>query len=66
MRFTRGHFCRDCGLRARKEANSYTLKFGWWSVSGWLATPITLISNTIRAGELNKLPAPVPPAPAQA
>jgi spore coat protein CotF len=58
IRTKKGTFCRDCGLNIKNEMNSYTLKHGWYSVSGLIGSPIFLLQNSIRAGKLNKLPVP--------
>jgi hypothetical protein len=59
IRTVKGNFCRDCGLRIKDEMNAYTLKRGWFSIGGLIGIPMFLGINAIRAGRLNKLPAPV-------
>jgi hypothetical protein len=59
IRTVKGNFCRDCGLRIKDEMNAYTLKRGWFSIGGIIGIPMFLGINAIRAGRLNKLPAPV-------
>jgi hypothetical protein len=59
IRTVKGTFCRDCGLSIKDQMTSYTLKRGWYSLGGLIGTPIFLLQNEIRAGKLNKLPAPV-------
>ena len=63
IRTVKGNFCRDCGLRIKDEMNAYTLKRGWFSIGGIIGIPMFLGINAIRAGRLNKLPAPVRPQP---
>ncbi len=59
METARGYFCRDCGIQAAKKANSTTARLGWWSSSGWAGAPIYLLTNSLRARKVRKLPAPV-------
>jgi hypothetical protein len=59
IRTVKGYYCRDCGLRIKKEMNTRTLQRGWFSLGGIIGIPIFLAANAMRAGALKKLPAPV-------
>ena len=56
--WSKGYFCRDCGLRKADEFQKSMLVGGWWSIFGLIGTPIYLAINAATAGKLRKLPAP--------
>jgi len=40
--------CSDCARSKRLDSMLKTLVFGWWSRSGFIATPLALVSDLIR------------------
>jgi hypothetical protein len=62
MRFLRldGPFCRDCGLATFRRMTSRTLVQGWYGYASFIITPITVVINLVRRGEVASLPAPHP------
>jgi hypothetical protein len=56
----RGRLCRDCGLAHGRERMARTMVGGWWSIGGFLATPILLVLNLQRLRRVELLAAPRP------
>jgi hypothetical protein len=56
----RGRLCRDCGLAHGRERMARTLVGGWWSIGGFLATPVLLVLNLRRLRRVELLAAPRP------
>ena len=47
--------CMSCGTKEKLKATLITLLFGWWSRSGILSTPLTLIKTLINFFFTNKV-----------
>ena len=56
----RGPLCRQCGLVAWRYMTRDTVLLGWWGLVSVVATPVTLVLNSIALIQL--LHTPVAPA----
>ncbi len=56
----RGPLCRECGLVAWQHMTLDTALLGWWGLVSVVATPVTLVLNSIALVKL--LRTPVAPA----
>jgi Protein of unknown function (DUF2510) len=55
----KGRWCRDCAVGPFREAQNFTLAWGWW---GWLTiflTPVALLMNLRQLHVGQRLPRPV-------
>lgn len=66
MRFLKlsGPFCRTCGIAAHRNMTSRSLWQGWWGIASSVINPITMLINLPQRSKINKLPPPMPGAPA--
>lgn len=53
-----GPFCRDCGLATFRSMTAKTLIQGWYGYASLMITPITVLINLARRGQVANLPAP--------
>ncbi len=53
----RGPLCRECGLVAWRHMTLDTALLGWWGLVSVVATPLTLVLNSIALVRLLRTPA---------
>jgi hypothetical protein len=55
----RGRWCRDCGEAQYRNAQTFTLAWGWWGFFTLFLTPITLLLNLNERRKVRGVGAPV-------
>jgi hypothetical protein len=55
-----GPFCRDCGMATFRAMTARTLVQGWYGWASLIITPITVLINLVKRGQVAHLAAPQP------
>jgi hypothetical protein len=54
----KGRWCRDCAVGPFRDAQNFTLAWGWWGFLTLFFTPIALLMNLRQLHLARRLPAP--------
>jgi len=51
-----GRYCRDCVTAPFRDAQNFTLAWGWWGFITFFLTPVVLMLNWRQAQQARQLP----------